>query len=445
MNYTVSIIGRSNVGKSTLFNRIIGVKKSITHKYSGITRDRVCGYLKWNEIKFLFLDTGGFNISNNDIIQIEINKQIIQSINESDIILLLIDITTGLLNEDIELSNIIRKYNKPIFLVINKIDHKISSFDTDFYSLGFNNYYYVSAVNGIGIVELLDKISIILTKNNENEFEKNKKKLNDLKIIPKLSIVGRPNVGKSTLINSLMKKSIHIVTSIPGTTRDNLSIICNKTNEYKCILIDTPGMRKKSKVKEIEFYSITRTLKSIESSDVCLLIIDAYFGWEKQDMNIFNLIKNNYKGIVIIVNKWDLFYNNKNESLIKKKYEIFIKKKVYPIDSPILFISAKNKYNVHKIIPLSFKIKEKSTIRLKTNILNKIMLPIIKNNPPLSYKNKLITIKYCTQLPSNIPKFVFFSNFPQYIKKSYVRFIENKIRYHFNFKGIPIKIFFRKK
>ncbi|WP_185865230.1 ribosome biogenesis GTPase Der [Blattabacterium cuenoti] len=438
MNYTVSIVGRPNVGKSTLFNRFVGNRKAIVHKYSGITRDSIFGYSEWNGIKFSVLDTGGYTMSN-DFIQQEINSKIFESIDKSDIILFLIDITTGLLSSDIELANSIRKCKKPILLVINKVDHAISDFDIDFFCLGFNDYHYISAINGSGTGELLDRLVKILKKSI-----KITKKYN-LEKIPKISIVGRPNTGKSTLINSLINKNHHIVTDIPGTTRDSLEVIYKKL-KYECILIDTPGIIRKKSKDNIEFYSMTRAINTIESIDICLLMIDVEIGWRKHDMNILNIIKKNNKGIIILVNKWDLFYETNN---FKKKYEIFIRKKIYPLNVPILFISAKNKYNITKIIPIAFKILKYSKKKLKTNILNKIMLPIFRENPPPSIrkynKNKFIKIKYCTQLSSYNPKFVFFSNFPKSIKESYKRFIENKIRYHFDFKGVPIQIFFRKK
>ncbi|WP_185873513.1 ribosome biogenesis GTPase Der [Blattabacterium cuenoti] len=434
MNFTVSIIGSPNVGKSTLFNRFIGKKKSVVHKNSGITRDRIYGYSEWNGIYFSVIDTGGFTLSSNDNLKKKVNNKIFQSIKESSILLFLVDITKGLLNTDIELSNIIRKYERKVFLVINKVDCGLLNYGSDFFKLGFNHYYYISAINGRGTGDLLDEIIKILIKNKIDN------KLIKYESISKISIIGRPNVGKSTLINSFLNKNHHIVTDTPGTTRDSLDIFYEKFG-YKCILIDTPGIRKKSKINnDIEFYSTTRTIKTIKESDICLLMIDASLGWKKQDINLFKIIEIYKKGIIILVNKCDLFKINK---------EKFIKNKIYPFDVPILFISAKKKYNIQNIIPVTFKVITYIKKKLKTNILNKIMLPIIKKNPHPSVKinNKIrfITIKYCIQLPLSPPKFIFFSNFPKKIKEFYRKFIENKIRHYFNFKGVPIQIFFRKK
>ncbi|WP_185878107.1 ribosome biogenesis GTPase Der [Blattabacterium cuenoti] len=441
MNGTVSIIGSPNVGKSTLFNRFIGERKAIIHKSSGITRDRISGYSEWNGILFSVIDTGGFTISYNDLLKKKVNNKIFQSIKESNILLFIVDITQGLLNTDIELSNFIRKYEKLTLLVVNKIDcGGLSNNSTDFFKLGFDYYYYISAINGSGTGDLLDKITKILMNINDNKID------NQYKSIPKISIIGRPNVGKSTLINSFLNKNHHIVTDIPGTTRDSLDIFYEKLG-YKCIIIDTPGIRKKSKINnDIEFYSTTRTIKTIKYVDVCLLMIDASLGWKRQEVNLFKIIETYKKGIIILVNKWDLFLKN---SHIKKNYEKSICNKILSFDVPILFISAKEKYNIENIIPITFQVITSIKKKLKTNILNKIMLPIIKSNPPPSIKInniiRFITIKYCIQLPLSPPIFIFFSNFPRKIKESYRKFIENKIRFYFNFKGVPIQIFFRKK
>ncbi|WP_185871892.1 ribosome biogenesis GTPase Der [Blattabacterium cuenoti] len=444
MNYIVSIIGRPNVGKSTLFNRLVGRRKAIVHVKSGVTRDRIYGNSEWNGIRFSIIDTGGFSTSKIDFLEKEIKNQIFIAIKESDVILFLVDIKLGILNADIEIAKILRKCKKKILLVINKVDNgKLIYSDTDFFRLGFKEYYYISAINGSGTGELLDKLIEIFKK----EFLKKKDKTLENEFLPRFSIIGRPNVGKSTLINSFLNKNHHIVTNISGTTRDSLDVLYKKC-EYECILIDTPGVRKKSKIRDnIEFYSIMRTFNTIEHADVCLLMIDACCGWEKQDMNIFKLVEKNHKGIIIIINKWDLFHE-KNQNT-QKDYEFFIRKKIAPFNYiPILFISAKNKDGIENIIPMAYQILKSRKSRLKTNILNKIMLPILKKNPPTPNKKnkfKLITIKYCTQLPSYTPKFIFFSNFPQYIKESYKRFVENKIRSYFDFVGVPIQIFFRKK
>ncbi|WP_185853576.1 ribosome biogenesis GTPase Der [Blattabacterium cuenoti] len=443
MNYIVSIVGRPNVGKSTLFNRLVGRKQAIVHMTSGVTRDRIFGNSEWNGVKFSVVDTGGFSftISENNVLEKEIKNQIFMAIKEADVILFLVDIM-GIFYADKEIAKILRKCHKITLLVVNKVDNgKIIYSDTDFFRLGFVNYYYISAINGSGTGELLDKLVEIF----KEKFVKIKEKIAEKEFLPRFSVVGRPNVGKSTLINSFLDKNHHIVTNISGTTRDSLDVFYKKWG-YECILVDTPGVRKKSKIREnIEFYSSIRTVKTIEYTDVCLLMVDASSGWEKQDMNIFKLVKKYHKGIIILINKWDLFHN-KNYSM-QKNYEFLIRKKISPFDNvPILFISAKNKDGIHHIIPIADQILKSRKNRLKTNILNKIMLPILKKNPPPSKKKKkLITIKYCTQLPSCTPIFIFFSNFPQYIKESYKRFVENQIRYHFDFRGVPIQIFFRKK
>ncbi|WP_185863533.1 ribosome biogenesis GTPase Der [Blattabacterium cuenoti] len=438
MNYIVSIVGRPNVGKSTLFNRLVGRRKAIVHATSGVTRDRIYGNSEWNGVKFSVVDTGGFSVYENDGLEKEIKNQIFMAIKESDVILFLVDIKVGILDVDKEIAKILRKYQKLILLVVNKVDRGESVYsDTDFFRLGFEKCYCISAINGSGTGELLDKLIEIF------KFLKKKEKISESEFIPRFSIVGRPNVGKSTLINSFLNKDHHIVTNISGTTRDSLDVFYKK---WECILVDTPGVKKKSKIKNnLEFYSTMRTFQTIEYADVCLLMVDAGCGWEKQDMNIFKLVEKNHKGIIILVNKWDLLY--KNNYYTQKDYEFFIRKKIYPFDNvPILFISAKNKDGIHNIIPMAYQVLKYRKNRLKTNILNKIMLPILKKNPPTTKKkNKFITIKYCTQLPSYTPKFIFFSNFPQHIKKSYKRFVENKIRDHFDFIGVPIQIFFRKK
>ncbi|WP_185870730.1 ribosome biogenesis GTPase Der [Blattabacterium cuenoti] len=446
MSYIVSIVGRPNVGKSTLFNRLVGRKKAIVHIKSGVTRDRIYGNSEWNGVPFSIIDTGGYTSfykknaekNNNNVLEKEIRNQILISVKESDVILFLVDIQMGILDTDREISQILRKLKKTILLVVNKVDNgKYMYYDTDFFLLGFSNYYCISAINGSGTGELLDRLIEILKRIRKKiRIEKNED-------IPRFSVIGRPNVGKSTLINSFLEKNHHIVTNISGTTRDSLDVFYKKWG-YKCILVDTPGVRKKSKISEsLEFYSTMRTVKTIEYTDICLLMVDAVRGWEAQDTNIFRLIERNSKGIIILMNKWDLLLSR---NFSKKNYEISIRKKIAPFDNvPIFFISAKKKVGINKILSTAHQVFQLRKNRLKTNLLNRVMLPIMQNNPPPSVKKKLITIKYCTQLPTYTPKFIFFSNFPQYIKKSYKRFIENKIRYHFDFRGVPIQIFFRKK
>ncbi|WP_185855730.1 ribosome biogenesis GTPase Der [Blattabacterium cuenoti] len=444
MSYIVSIVGRSNVGKSTFFNRLVGRRKAIVHETVGITRDRIYGYSEWNGVKFYVIDTGGYSININNIIEKGINEQVVLAIKESYVVLFLVDIKTGVLNADIEIANLLRKLAKIILLVINKADNGV--YNTDFLRLGFFNHYHISAINGMGTGELLDDLIKIFLK---KQFTKEKNIITSVIPIPRFSVLGRPNVGKSTLINSFLGRNQHIVTNISGTTRDSLDVTYNKFGE-KCILVDTPGIRKKSKIKEdLEFYSSVRTIKAIEYTDVCFLMIDAVVGWEKQDMNLFRLVEKYKKCIIIIINKWDLFHK-KNIVMKQKNLEFFIRKKIHPFyNVPIFFISAKNTHGIQPLLPMAFNIMQLSKNRLKTNTFNKIMLPIFEKTPPTTVKknnnNKFIKIKYCTQLPTFPPKFLFFSNFPKYINKSYKRFIENKIRLHFGFIGVPIQIFFRKK
>ncbi|AER40416.1 MAG: ribosome biogenesis GTPase Der [Flavobacteriales bacterium] len=435
MSYLVSIVGRPNVGKSTLFNRLVGKRKAIVHVKSGVTRDRIYGNSEWNGVTFSVVDTGGYN-NKMDILDTEIRKQILIAVKESDVILFLIDMKIGLLDVEIEISQILRKYQKSILLIVNKVDNGTYMYhNTDFFRLGFSNYYFISAINGSGTGDMLDGLVEILKELEE-------KKIMEKGYFPRFSVIGRPNVGKSTLINSFLEKNHHIVTNISGTTRDSLDVFYQKFG-YRCILVDTPGVRKRSKISEsIDFYSTMRTVKTIEYTDICLLMVDAVRGWESQDRNIFRLVEKNQKGIIIIINKWDLLHVNCSR---KKNFEIFIRKNIAPFDNvPILFVSAKNKEGINKIIPIAYHIFKIRKKKLKTNLLNRVMLPIFKINPP-TYKKKLIKIKYCTQLPTSTPKFIFFSNYPQYIKESYKRFIENKIRYYFDFRGVPIRIFFRKK
>ncbi|WP_185868710.1 ribosome biogenesis GTPase Der [Blattabacterium cuenoti] len=441
MNYIASIVGRSNVGKSTLFNRLVGQRQAVVHEQEGITRDRIYGSSDWNGVSFTIIDTGGLPTKETNLLEKEIKHQISLAINESYVILFVVDAQIGLLNADIKMASLLRKCHRIILLVLNKVDNDkyLYKKDIDFFHLGFSKYYYVSALNGRGTGDLLDDLIKLFQKKKLV-----KQKPQDPSRFPKFTIVGRPNVGKSTLINSLLENNQHIVTNFAGTTRDSLHVLYEKL-DHTCMLFDTPGLRKRSKIKEnIEFYSSIRTFQTIEYTDVCLLMIDAMRGWEKQDMILFRLVEKYQKCMMILINKWDLFTNK--EISIRKNFELFIRKKIHPFyNVPIFFISAKNRHGIQDIIPMAYHLIELRKNKLKTNTLNKIMLPIVKKHPPSS-KKKLITIKYCTQIPSCItPKFIFFSNFPNHINKSYKRFIENKIRDHFDFSGVPIQIFFRKK
>lgn len=436
MGHVIAIVGRPNVGKSTFFNRLIGTRQAIVDRISGVTRDRNYGISDWNGVSFSIIDTGGYSIEINNIFENEIRKQIFLAIKESNIIVFVVDVTSGITDMDKKISQILRVSKKPIFLMVNKVDHsKHIHSAIEFFQLGLGKYYCVSAINGTGTGEILDAIIDYLPKNYINK--------NILENIPKFTIVGRPNVGKSTFINTLLGVNRNIVTNIPGTTRDSIDVHYQQFG-FNCILIDTAGIRKKSKIEEnLEFYSVMRAIKAIECSDVCILMIDATRGWETQDMNIFQVIEKNNKGLIIAINKWDLI---RGDMYVIKEFISFIKTKISPFENiPIIFTSSKIKKDLLKTIKIAIQVVENRKRKLKTSILNKLMLPIIENNPPPSVMGKNIKVKYCVQLPTYTPQFAFFSNFPQYIKESYKRFIENQIRYNFNFKGVPIKIYFRYK
>ena len=435
MSNIVAIVGRPNVGKSTFFNRLIQKRQAIVDSTSGVTRDRHYGKSDWNGQEFSLIDTGGYIVGSDDIFESEIRNQVDLAIDEANIILFLVDAQDGVTDLDINVANYLRKCDKPIFLVVNKVDNeKIMQNAVDFYSLGMGDYFCISSINGSGTGELLDALVISLPKKIAQE--------NDVDV-PRFAIIGRPNVGKSSFINSLLDKDRNIVTDIAGTTRDSLDTHFTKFG-YDFILVDTAGLRKKKKVSEnLEFYSVMRSIRSIEYSDVCLLLIDATIGFESQDQNIFHLADKNKKGIVILVNKWDLMEKKSNSI---KEYEEMIRKKISPFtDVPILFISALTKQRLLKALQLAINVYKNRKYRISTSKLNDVMLEVINNNPPPAIKGKYIRIKFCTQLPTKTPAFAFFANLPQYIKEPYKRFLENKIREKFEFTGVPIQIFFRKK
>ncbi len=435
MSNIVAIVGRPNVGKSTFFNRLIQKRQAIVDSTSGVTRDRHYGKSDWNGQEFSLIDTGGYIVGSDDIFESEIRKQVDLAIDEANVILFLVDAQDGVTDLDITVANYLRKCDKPIFLVVNKVDNeKIMQNAVDFYSLGMGDYFCISSINGSGTGELLDALVISLPKKIAQE--------NDVDV-PRFAIIGRPNVGKSSFINSLLDKDRNIVTDIAGTTRDSLDTHFTKFG-YDFILVDTAGLRKKKKVSEnLEFYSVMRSIRSIEYSDVCLLLIDATIGFESQDQNIFHLADKNKKGIVILVNKWDLMEKKSNSI---KEYEEMIRKKISPFtDVPILFISALTKQRLLKALQLAINVYKNRKYRISTSKLNDVMLEVINHNPPPAIKGKYIRIKFCTQLPTKTPAFAFFANLPQYIKEPYKRFLENKIREKFEFTGVPIQIFFRKK
>jgi GTP-binding protein len=434
MSRIVAIVGRPNVGKSTLFNRLTESRDAIIDELSGVTRDRNYGTCNWNGIDFSVIDTGGYVENSDDIFEEEINKQVLLAIGESDLILFMVDVTFGIHDLDWSIAKLLRKTNKKIITVVNKVDNNERLIAAnEFYSLGMGDYFTVSSINGSGTGDLLDSI----VKNLPIQAPE---LVPDL---PRIAIVGRPNVGKSSLINSLLGEERNIVTPLPGTTRDSIYTRYNKYS-HDFLLVDTAGLRKKSKISEdIEFYSVMRAVRTIENSDICLLMIDGTRGLEAQDLNIMSLILKNNKGMIILINKWDLVEKDSNTIKFLEKE---IRSKTAPFtDYPIVFISAINKQRIHKVLDLIGSVSTNRTRKISTAELNDLMLEIIRKNPPPTVKAKNIRIKYVTQLPTHAPSFAFFCNLPQYIKEPYKRYLENRIREHFEFTGVPIRIFFRKK
>ena len=434
MSGIVAIVGRPNVGKSTLFNRLTESRDAIVDATSGVTRDRNYGSSIWNGVSFSVIDTGGYVDNSDDIFEEEINKQAILAIEEADVILFMVDVTDGIHDLDNSVAMMLRKSSKKIILVVNKVDNNERIHDaTEFYTLGLGDYFSISSINGSGTGDLLDEVVVNLPVMEEEELPE----------IPRIAIVGRPNVGKSSLINSLLGEDRNIVTPIAGTTRDSIYTQYNKF-QHNFMLVDTAGLRRKSKVSEnIEFYSVMRAVRTIESSDICLLLIDATRGIEAQDLNIVSLILNNNKGIIVLVNKWDLIEKDTKTTVL---FEKEIREKTAPFtDYPILFISATNKQRIHKILDLIETVNENRNRKISGSKLNNVLLPIVQNTPPPATKGKQIKIKYVAQLPVYAPSFAFFCNLPQYIKEPYKRFVENRLREQFDFTGVPIRLFFRKK
>jgi len=434
MGNIVAIVGRPNVGKSTLFNRLTGQRQAIVDEESGVTRDRIYGKTFWNGKEFSVIDTGGYATNSDDIFEEEIRKQVVLAIDEADVIVFVTDVTTGVTDYDEEVAHILRRTEKPVLLAVNKVDNYDRIVEGSyFYSLGIESLFTISSINGSGTGDLLDKIVELLPDEKEE----------DIPDIPKYTVVGRPNAGKSSIINAFIGEERNIVTPISGTTRDSIYTRFNKFG-YDFFLVDTAGLRKKAKVKEdLEFYSTLRAVRAIENSDVCLLMIDATRGFEGQDQKIFHLIERNKKGIVILVNKWDLIEKDHKTT---KAFEEKIRNEIAPfVDIPIVFTSVVNKQRIHKVLELAHEVYENRKRKVTTAKLNDYLLPIIDNNPPPSTKGKYIKIKYITQLPTVTPEFVFFCNLPQYVKDPYKRFVENKIRKNWNFSGATIQIHFRKK
>ena len=434
MSAIVAVVGRPNVGKSTFFNRLIKRREAIVDAVSGVTRDRHYGKTDWNGVSFSVIDTGGYLAGGDDSFEKEINKQVALAIDEADAIIFMVNVEEGLTGMDEAVAEMLRKCHKPILVAVNKVDSNNRRNDMhEFYALGFEHLYALSSVNGSGTGELLDDLVALLPVKEPQEEN----------TLPRFAVVGRPNAGKSSFINALIGEDRYIVTDIAGTTRDAIDTKYNRFG-FEFNIVDTAGIRRKSKVKEdLEFYSVMRSIRAIEHSDVCILMLDATRGFESQDANIFWLAQRNRKGIVILVNKWDLVEKENNTA---KEYEAVIRKEIEPFtDVPILFVSALNKQRIYKAIETAVAVYNNRTKRIPTRKLNEVMLPIIENYPPPAIKGKYIKIKFCTQLPTPMPQFAFFANLPQYVKDPYRRFIENKLRENFDFNGVPIDVYFRQK
>lgn len=437
MGNILGIVGRPNVGKSTFFNKLTESREAIVEETSGVTRDRHYGQSNWNGVKFSVIDTGGYVIGSDDIFEEEIRKQVDLAINESDVIAFLVDIMDGVMPMDEDVANLLRKSKKKVILVANKVDnHQRAQQAHDFYQLGLGEVFCISSINGSGTGDLLDAIvSAFPEKTTEDEVEHD---------IPWYAVIGRPNVGKSSFINALIGVDRNIVTPIAGTTRDTINTRYSSFG-FDFMFVDTAGLRKKAKVTEnIEFYSVMRSIRAIEKSDVCLLMLDAKEGIEGQDLNIFHLAEKNHKGIVIIVNKWDLVEKESNTHL---DFEKKIREKIAPFnDVPIIFTSVLTKQRIFKALELAHKVYKNKSTKITTSKLNDLFLPLIEATPPpTGSRGKYIKFKYVTQLPTNFPAFAFFCNFPSEVKESYRRFLENKLRENFDFEGVPIEVYFRQK
>ena len=436
MSNIVAIVGRPNVGKSTFFNRLIQRREAIVDSVSGVTRDRNYGKSEWNGKEFSVIDTGGYIKGSDDIFEGEIRKQVELAIDEADAIVFLVDVEEGITPMDNEVAKLLRKVTKPVLLVVNKVDNAKREQDAfEFYNLGLGEYVTMSGMSGSGTGEVLDKIVEILPELPEVEEVKDE--------LPRFAVVGRPNAGKSSFINALIGEDRFVVTDIAGTTRDAIDTKYNRFG-FEFNLVDTAGIRRKAKVKDdLEFYSVMRSVRAIEHADVCILVIDATRGFEGQDQNIFWLAEKNRKGIVILVNKWDLV---EKDTMTSHDYEKKIREEIAPFtDVPILFVSALTKQRLLKALETAVEVYENRKQRISTSKFNETMLPIIEQNPPPAIKGKYIKIKYCMQLPTPVPQFVFFANLPQYIKDPYKRYVENKLREIYNFEGVPIEIYFRQK
>lgn len=435
MGNIVAIVGRPNVGKSTLFNRLTGTRQAIVDEMAGVTRDRLYGKAFWNGVEFSVIDTGGYATNSDDIFEEEIRKQVMIAIDEADVIIFVVDVITGVTDYDEGVAEILRRTKKPVLVVVNKVDNNDRIPEASyFYSMGLEELFPISSINGSGTGDFLDRLVEVFPKEHIEEEELE---------LPRFTIVGRPNAGKSSILNAFIGEERNIVTPISGTTRDSIYTRYNKFG-HDFFLVDTAGVRKKSRVNEdLEFYSVMRAIRAIENADVCMLMIDATRGFEGQDQKIFQLIQRNKKGIVVLVNKWDLV---EKDHTTTKKFEEEIRKSMAPFtDFPIVFTSALTKQRIHKAIEKAIEVYNNRNLRIPTSQLNELLLAEIEKNPPPSTKGKFIRIKYITQLPTQSPAFAFFCNLPQYVKDPYKRFLENKIREFWNFNGLQVQIFMRKK
>ena len=432
----VAIVGRPNVGKSTLFNRLVGMRQAIVDETSGVTRDRHYGASDWNGRTFSVIDTGGYAINTDDIFEEEIRKQVHLAIDEADVILFMVDVGTGITDFDQIIADILRRQKKPVIVTVNKVDTSDRMFDShQFHALGLgSDLFCISSAQGHGTGDLMDKILDLLPPARAEQEEAH---------IPHIAIVGRPNVGKSSLTNALLGEERNIVTPVAGTTRDSIATRYNKFG-HDFMLVDTAGLRKKGKVQEdLEFYSVMRAIRAIEHADVCVLMVDALVGVESQDMNIYQLIIRNKKGCVLVVNKWDAIAKDTHTM---KAFTQVITNRIAPFtDVPIIFTSVTQKQRILDVLHAAAKVYKNRSRKISTSKLNEVMLPEIENNPPPAIKGKYVKIKYITQLPTPSPSFAFFCNLPQYVREDYKRFLENKLRAHFDFTGCPIQIFMRQK
>lgn len=441
MSFTIAIVGRPNVGKSTFFNRLLEQRKAIVDDVSGVTRDRQYGVGEWNGKSFNVIDTGGFVAGSDDVFEREIRKQVIIAVEEANAIIFMVDAITGITDLDDSMAHVLRKATKPVFLVVNKVDNNERMLEAnEFYSLGFENTFFIAAASGSGTGDLLDAVTAIIDEDDSAVSDAEKK---DVGSLPKFAIIGQPNVGKSSLLNALLGKERTIVSDIAGTTRDTIHSHYNLFQK-EFILIDTAGIRKKAKVHEdLEFYSVIRAIKAMDEADVCLLMLDAEKGITAQDLNIFSLAARKGKGIVLLVNKWDLVSKETNTA---KEYEKELKNRLAPFnDVPVLFISVKDKTRIFKVIETALEVYASRQQKIPTSELNEVMLKAVEAYHAPVVRGHSVKVKYVTQLPTVVPSFAFFCNFPDDIKQPYKNYLENQLREHFHFSGVPVRIFFRKK